>query len=680
MRIVNIMLGGKHGGLEQAVVDYACALAAMGHSSEAIVRHDASMFPRLHEARIPTHTLRMPQNWNPLAHARLNRLLRRYDMAILHGNRAAILARHASAATPLVAVAHSRFFTPYPEFEAIITPSPRMAEHLRLHAGCPIHLVPNMIEIPAAAPRQAWRNPPVIGVLGRFDPVKGIDLFIDALAILHQRGIPCRARIGGDGALRGELQRYALTRGVAHSIEWLGWVKDKSAFFEKIDLFCLPSRSETFPITLLEALAHGVPSIATDCGGPSAILTEHSGLLAAVSASGIADALAHALTHQESATAMGEAGRTHVAEQFAIPVVTRRLHETVMNIAAHPAPVFNLMFGRLRGGLEQAAVDYAEALTHGGVAHTTLLSPDAAIASTLKAREEPIIHLGNYGWWDWLAIIRLRRLVRRRRARALICHGNRALSLARRAAHHLAPVIAVAHNYRTTQFLAADACLAITAHAKHHLIADGVPAGRIHFMPNMVRLPEQLHVVTPATPPVIGTFGRLIARKGFQDWLEALALLRNRGVAFTARLGGDGEDYAELAQQVETLGLTSHVTLTGWVDAGRFLRELDLFVLPSRHEPFGIALIEAMAHGVPSIATAVEGPREIITHEQEGLLVPAQDPAAMADAMQRLLADPALSRHLADAAYRRVAQEYTLNAMADRLKTALYGIISAYHG
>ncbi len=356
-----------------------------------------------------------------------------------------------------------------------------------------------------------------------------------------------------------------------------------------------------------------------------------------------------------------------------------RLRDFIFRASPLPAdgPVLNLMLGRKRGGLEQAAIDYAEALAHAGIGALTITSPGAHITPELEAIKAPHIALPNAGGWDPCAAQRLRRIAQQQRARAVICHGNRALRIARRALGGRIPVIAVAHNYRTKRFASADAIFCITTHARDTLAESGIAKKKLLLMPNMVRLPLALPERRRHTPPVIGTLGRFIARKGFQDWIAALALLKHHGVDFRAVLGGDGEDKPLLEQLVAEHGLEDRFEFLGWVkNDENFYGSIDLFVMPSRHEPFGIVLIESMAYGVPVVTTLVEGPRDIVTDEKHALTVPPQDPAAMAEAMARLLAEPALAARLAKAARTRVAQEYTIGAMADRLKTALTRLTS----
>jgi glycosyltransferase involved in cell wall biosynthesis len=337
--------------------------------------------------------------------------------------------------------------------------------------------------------------------------------------------------------------------------------------------------------------------------------------------------------------------------------------------------ILNLMLGSGRGGLEQAAFDYAEALAHVRIPSLSLLSPGAWVEAPFTAAGLAHETLPNIARWDPRAILRLRQLAREHKARAIICHGNRAISLALFALKGRVPIIAVAHNYSTRRFSRVDACFAITQHLATHLRKGD--AKQISLMPNMVRIPASVQRPAFQTPPVIGTLGRFQHKKGFDVLLDALAILAQRGIAYAARIGGDGAEQEALIKRAEAYGILDRVTFTGWVkDKDVFFEQLDLFVLPSRQEAFGLTLIEAMAHSVPVVTTDAHGPREIAHHGKDALVIPHSDPEAMADAIATLLSNPATASRLGAAGRALVEREYTLEAMGQRLQTALQPYMS----
>lgn len=155
--------------------------------------------------------------------------------------------------------------------------------------------------------------------------------------------------------------------------------------------------------------------------------------------------------------------------------------------------------------------------------------------------------------------------------------------------------------------------------------------------------------------PVVLSVGRLVQQKGFDVLLRAIGLLHHRGTRVRLIILGDGPLRAELEAVARELGIANSVALLGFVDnPRRYLQGCDVFVLASRSEGFGLALTEAMSLGKPVIATrAPGGPTEIIRDSDNGLLVPVDDPAALAEAIARVVTDRAFATRLAQAAKER---------------------------
>ena len=335
--------------------------------------------------------------------------------------------------------------------------------------------------------------------------------------------------------------------------------------------------------------------------------------------------------------------------------------------------ILNVMLGRGLGGLEQALLDYAVALTQLGHDVQTVMHPNAALRPALEARVGVPHTLSHAGAWDPLAAARLRLLLRRLRPDISIAHGNRAVALLRLAG--AAPIAAVLANYKINcTGLAAAFCP--TLDLKRHATEQGVPASCAYHIPYMVEMPPAPQPRRMREPSVIGTMGRFVAKKGFDVFLAALGRLRSSGVPFRAVLAGDGPEHATLERLATELGLQDVLSFPGWVtDKAEFFAGIDLFCLPSHHEPFGIVLIEAMAHAVPIVAADSEGPVEILRDNSDGLIVPRGDPARMAQALQALIADRARAERLAANAYRQVLLRYDVPRVGERIDHAVREIV-----
>lgn len=147
--------------------------------------------------------------------------------------------------------------------------------------------------------------------------------------------------------------------------------------------------------------------------------------------------------------------------------------------------------------------------------------------------------------------------------------------------------------------------------------------------------------------PIVGSIGHLVEAKAQHYLIEAIALLRKQYPRIRLLLVGGGRLCAALKEQVRCLQLQSHVVLLGERgDIADLLNVFDLYAMSSRYEGVGRALTEAMYWGLPVVATSVNGVKELVIHEETGLLVPPRDPSAIASAIDRLASNPALAQRL----------------------------------
>jgi glycosyltransferase involved in cell wall biosynthesis len=180
---------------------------------------------------------------------------------------------------------------------------------------------------------------------------------------------------------------------------------------------------------------------------------------------------------------------------------------------------------------------------------------------------------------------------------------------------------------------------------------------------------------------LIAQVGRLSAQKDYPTFLRAAAMVAAEVPDVDFLVVGDGERRVELEALVARLGLAGRVSFTGLVhDVPALLRQVDALALTSTYEGFPNVVVEAMAMGAVPVVSDVGGCRELVAHQETGLLVPPLAPAAVAAALLRVLREPALARRLALAARRRVETDLAVERMAERTGVAYLELLRAHRG
>ena len=200
----------------------------------------------------------------------------------------------------------------------------------------------------------------------------------------------------------------------------------------------------------------------------------------------------------------------------------------------------------------------------------------------------------------------------------------------------------------------------------------GQPRSRSAVVPNGVDPARFLSVADrtlarqvlglPLDAPVVGTVGRLVPQKSIGTLIDALPDILASRPEVHALVVGDGPLRDELSDHARRLRVADRLHLTGFrTDIQMCLAAMDVFVLTSLFEGLPIAILEAMASGLPVVATAVDGVPETVIEGVTGCLIPARQPARLAEAVLKLLTDPARARAMGAAGRERVVRRFTMD-------------------
>jgi glycosyltransferase involved in cell wall biosynthesis len=229
-----------------------------------------------------------------------------------------------------------------------------------------------------------------------------------------------------------------------------------------------------------------------------------------------------------------------------------------------------------------------------------------------------------------------------------------------------------------------DASVVITVsdyNVRHLRRQFGEAAASVERVYNGLDLSDFPFAEPRGRPPRIVAVGRLIEKKGFATLVAACAILMRADREFQCDIIGEGDLESALAKQIKSLGLSDRVRLLGPLpqrEVIRHVRNAAALAAPcvlggdGNRDGLPTVLLEAMALGTPCVSTDVTGIPEVLHHEKTGLLVPQNDPSALAQALERLLSDQPLRIRLANGARQLIEQDFDILTNAAQLKKLLF--------
>ncbi len=321
-RILNLMLAPAAGGLESMALYYHRALEAQG-AQVLSVGIQGGWFDRALAGPAGGFAgLKAASPIDPRQGWALARVARSFapDVVLAHGSRGAALAVQALSRqnAPVAAVVHNfRARRAILRADLAICVSPAVGADVRARfPAVPVAVVENFAPLQKTPPRADMAEPPHIGTLGRLHEEKGFDILIEAAAQLRDRGRAFHLSIAGEGPAAADLKAQTARLGLTSQVDFPGWVSPPGELLGKLDLFVCSSRTESFGLVVIEAMAAGAPVIATDIEGPRILLAQgRYGRLAPPEApAALADAMAAALDHPRASL---EVARLAQAEAIA---------------------------------------------------------------------------------------------------------------------------------------------------------------------------------------------------------------------------------------------------------------------------------------------------------------------------------------------------------------------------
>lgn len=552
----------------------------------------------------------------------------------------------------------------------------------------------------------------VIGMVANMrHEVKGHEVLIKAISFLRNGKYPLKILFIGDGPLREKYERYAVRLKVRDRILFLGSRRDINALINASDLVCVPSLSEGFSNTILEAMAAGKPIVASNVGGnPEIVADGETGFLVRPRhAEALAQGVLEFLENQELFLRMGEAGRTRIESHFSIEkmvseyeVFYQKILEKVSrkkkkiskskrrfsHRSKRSIKVMHMIWSLDLGGAEQVVVNLTRNFDRKRFLPVVCcLNQKGRYASLVEGEGIPVFEMNKSPKLDLFLVPRLVRLIKRMEVDLVHTHLFTA-NLWGRIAAKLAgvPVISSEHgmdSWRNAIDLALDQILTsinekvvFVSHGvkefysernpavdqKARIIHNGIEIDKFAPVADREKIRRQLGLSPNAH--VVGIVGRLVPDKAHHHFIEAIKLIAKEDPQIRALIIGEGKLLGQLKAKVIKMQLEDKIYFLGnQNELPALYQAMDVFVLSSLREGLPLTILEAMAAKVPVIATNVGGVAECIEHERDGILIEPSNPAKLVEAIQRVLSDQNLRENLIRHANEKVLSRFSVQKM-----------------
>jgi glycosyltransferase involved in cell wall biosynthesis len=570
----------------------------------------------------------------------------------------------------------------------------------------PVWVVPNGVNGGAPLHRhERETQAPSLLCVGNITPNKGQGVLLEAIRLLRDRHPGIRATLVGRDFTDGRFFRAAEERGLGDTYTAVGFVDDVRTYLARADVAVLPTlHREGMPTALLEAMRAGVPVVASRVGGVAEIV-EHgrTGILVTPGdAQGLASAIDGLLDDGGLAARLAGAAKAYVLERHGVQAMVEGHRAALWGALRRsrperPASVAHVT--TVARSLRYLLLSQMCALRERGYRVASISSPGPD-ATALEARGIPHVAVPITRRFTPLAdagsLLALYRVMRNERYTIVHAHTPKPGLLAQLAARMagVPVVVNTIHGfyfhdrmppgerrfYVAMEKLAArcsDLILSQNEEDVETALREGIARpGQIRHLGNGIdlrrfdpaRLAPDARRRTRASlgigeeAPVVGFVGRLVAEKGVPELLEAARVVRERHPAVRFLVVGATDEEKTDHVSPDEAGRPDDAGLCTFAgfrqDMPELYRSMDVFVLPSHREGFPRAPMEASAMKVPCVVTDVRGCRQAVAHGRNGLLVPAGDARALAQAILALLEDDALARRLGEEGRRRAVAEF----------------------
>lgn len=337
--------------------------------------------------------------------------------------------------------------------------------------------------------------------------------------------------------------------------------------------------------------------------------------------------------------------------------------------------ILNAIHAQGIGGVDQVFRNYTEVLTQNGHEVALLISKNG----NENYQAKKIFKLRNFS--QILDVIQLLWIALTWKPDVIICHSNRIMKWMR-ILRFFSPAKSVAVNHGITfkSSLNCDFVININQEISDLVVAAGFDKTKSFVLPNVIKVDQKFFEKELKSLPVIGIYGRLEPRKGFDILLKACGILQKNAQDFRLKIGGFEVPGSYGWHNIEELARKQNIyekcQFVGTVlNKKEFFQDVDIFCVPSREEPFGLVMLEGFLFSTLVISSNSVGGKILIKNGENGLIFSSENPQDLAEKITEILKNPKNYPKLTKQAFMRLEKDFSFDSLCDQFEQILQKII-----
>ena len=541
-------------------------------------------------------------------------------------------------------------------------------------------------------------NDYIIGLFGRFVPAKAHEIILQSLKNIIKIHPQVKVLFAGSGPTEVIIKKLAAELGLVKHVAFAGFRSDIPELYQILDLFVLPSRREGFPITVLEAMASGIPAIVTDVGGNKDIISNgiDGFILQPNNAQELTEKINFLIDNPVTAERFARTGQNTVRENFTSMIMTKKIEQLLANIffkeaAPQRKTKLLLIIDHLDpGGAQRQIIELVKRLprTEFQITVCNLDGTRAELTREIQESGIPVHSINQSGFLDLRALLSLYKFIKDNSFDIVHTYLFTADTYGRIAAFcartpSIITSLRSVDTWKNRLHILTDRILAcftdrilvnvhkITSFLINNeqinpkiirTIYNGIDLSKMKC--NQSATAVRKNLTLDPSDQLIGIFARNDPVKDHMIFFKAakIILSNHKNVTFLAM--GDGMTGESIQSILDELDIKQGIILKDHsIDYLDYINAVDVSVLSSLVEGCSNVILESMAFGKPVVATAVGGNPELVVEGKTGFLVPPKDPEKLAWAIIKILENPELGEYFGKNGQQRVKKYFSMEKM-----------------